>query len=420
MRHTIAVIGAALALAAPASGQETSAAVVRRMDVEKIQTELARATVESRITRGAPYSGEAVTETIQVLSDGNRIARKSSTRIYRDSEGRTRRENLSSNGEVTTINISDPVGESTYVLYPQTKVAHRNGVIMVGRGGQGSAEGRVEPGSTAVVMPRRSPDGSASVYVGDPSAEAARRMDVEKAAAAAAATGSGAGSGGGFGRGGGVGVGAAGGGGARGAGPGAPTMERTAMAGVEGKKEDLGQQMVEGVLATGSRYDDDDPGREHRQRQANRDRVGAVVLGRPESAHLHEALGPSQRRDHLSPDERHPGRAAPIAVRSAARLHAAGLGHPAQNSAAAVTLQIEGVSWLRRPLPPPQPLRPSVQGFTVHRFTGSQVHGFTRSQIGSAVPALSLTIQRLQFRIPRERRAPCERAEPVNLEPVNP
>ncbi len=253
MRHTIAVIGAALALAAPASGQDTSAAIARRMDVEKVQVELARATVESRITPGAPYSGEAVTETIQVLSDGNRIARKSTTRIYRDSEGRTRRENVSPNGEITTINISDPVGESTYVLYPQTKVAHRNGVIMVGRGGQGSAEGRVEPGSTAAVMPRRSPDGSASVYVGDPSAEAARRMDVEKAAAAAAAAGSGAGSGGGFGRGGGAGVGAAGGGGARGAGPGAVTMERTAMAGVEGKKEDLGQQMVEGVLATGSR-----------------------------------------------------------------------------------------------------------------------------------------------------------------------
>ena len=54
-----------------------------------------RMAVESRITTGAPYSADSVTESVQVLSDGNRIARKTTTRIYRDSEGRTRREQLS-------------------------------------------------------------------------------------------------------------------------------------------------------------------------------------------------------------------------------------------------------------------------------------------------------------------------------------
>ena len=53
-----------------------------------------RMAVEARVTPGKPYSAEAVTESTQVLADGNRIVRKSTTRMYRDSEGRTRREQI--------------------------------------------------------------------------------------------------------------------------------------------------------------------------------------------------------------------------------------------------------------------------------------------------------------------------------------
>ena len=41
---------------------------------------------------GAPYSAEAVTETTQTLADGNRIRRENTAKIFRDSQGRTRRE----------------------------------------------------------------------------------------------------------------------------------------------------------------------------------------------------------------------------------------------------------------------------------------------------------------------------------------
>ena len=41
---------------------------------------------------GGPYSAESVSETIQTLADGNRIIQRSTSKIYRDSEGRTRRE----------------------------------------------------------------------------------------------------------------------------------------------------------------------------------------------------------------------------------------------------------------------------------------------------------------------------------------
>jgi hypothetical protein len=49
-------------------------------------------TWEEKLVKGAPYSAEAVTETTQMLVDGNRIARKNVAQVYRDSEGRTRRE----------------------------------------------------------------------------------------------------------------------------------------------------------------------------------------------------------------------------------------------------------------------------------------------------------------------------------------
>src|SRR5438045_3231323 len=42
--------------------------------------------------KNAPYTAEAVSETTQVLGDGNRIVRRSTTSLARDGEGRTRQE----------------------------------------------------------------------------------------------------------------------------------------------------------------------------------------------------------------------------------------------------------------------------------------------------------------------------------------
>ncbi len=47
---------------------------------------------ESKPVKSAPYSAESVSETVQTLADGNRIVRSSRAKVYRDSEGRTRRE----------------------------------------------------------------------------------------------------------------------------------------------------------------------------------------------------------------------------------------------------------------------------------------------------------------------------------------
>jgi hypothetical protein len=82
---------------------------------------------------GAPYSAEAVTEIEQRLADGNRIARKTTATVYRDSEGRTRRDQtLGAIGpwvvseELPLISsIYDPVAKVQYMLNHTNQTAHQ-------------------------------------------------------------------------------------------------------------------------------------------------------------------------------------------------------------------------------------------------------------------------------------------------------
>jgi hypothetical protein len=72
--------------------------------------------------KAAPYTATVVTETTQVLLDGNRIVNKSVALLARDTEGRTRREETLSNlGPLATaasrvVFITDPVARTEYVL----------------------------------------------------------------------------------------------------------------------------------------------------------------------------------------------------------------------------------------------------------------------------------------------------------------
>lgn len=79
---------------------------------------------------GKPYSARAITESTQTLADGNRITQRNEAVIYRDSAGRTRREQTiagvgrwQTDQPVTLINIHDPVADKSYVLDPAAKTA---------------------------------------------------------------------------------------------------------------------------------------------------------------------------------------------------------------------------------------------------------------------------------------------------------
>lgn len=81
---------------------------------------------ETKLVKGAPYSAVAVSETVQTLGDGNRIRQSSSTTIYRDSSGRTRREVMLKDGTVQTIAITDPNTGISYTLNPQNRTATKS------------------------------------------------------------------------------------------------------------------------------------------------------------------------------------------------------------------------------------------------------------------------------------------------------
>jgi hypothetical protein len=136
----------------------------------------ARIALETRVTRGAPYSAEAVNEFVQVLSDGNRIVRRTTTRVYRDSEGRTRREELR-DGVPISIVITDPVDGVSLILNPSSRTATRapgafGAVAPAGRGGgrgpatvvgPGDGTGRARGGgAVTMVQPTEPPSGAAS------------------------------------------------------------------------------------------------------------------------------------------------------------------------------------------------------------------------------------------------------------------
>ena len=90
--------------------------------------------------KGAPYSANAVTDTIQKLADGNRIVNHATAAVYRDGEGRERREQSIPNigpfaaqgAPPMTIFISDPVAGVNYSLNPRTQTAIKMPVPQIG------------------------------------------------------------------------------------------------------------------------------------------------------------------------------------------------------------------------------------------------------------------------------------------------
>ncbi|MGE5360137.1 MAG: hypothetical protein ACM3NQ_14065 [Bacteroidales bacterium] len=148
MRHRTLAMAAGIALwAAPLFAQGTVTAQgnvtvqhEKQVIADKIQVELAqqmKMSVMGHVTTGAPYSAETINEFVQLLPDGNRISRRTVSRVYRDSQGRTRTEQLETNGPLLgsnvtqVITITDPVAGTTYMLYPDTHTAVQNDAVIV-------------------------------------------------------------------------------------------------------------------------------------------------------------------------------------------------------------------------------------------------------------------------------------------------
>ena len=118
--------------------------------------------------KGAPYSGNAVTDSTQTLADGNRIVNHTTAAVFRDGDGRERREQSIPNigpfaaqgTPPVTIFISDPVAGVNYSLNPHKKTAIRlpgqhAGSLPMPPGVPGGPMPPLPPGAQGAVMLQR-------------------------------------------------------------------------------------------------------------------------------------------------------------------------------------------------------------------------------------------------------------------------
>jgi hypothetical protein len=88
------------------------------MDQQLVRMKMVGA-VKGPLVKGMPYSADEITETNHVLADGTRIHKETKVTVYRDSEGRTRRETGDS------VMINDPVAGLSYVINPKTNTVQK-------------------------------------------------------------------------------------------------------------------------------------------------------------------------------------------------------------------------------------------------------------------------------------------------------
>src|SRR6185369_147566 len=115
MKHALTLVGLVFA-----------AAALHAQDPSTFKFEVqARMPLETRTVKSDPYSAEVVTDHMQQLADGNRIVEHSSGRVYRDREGRIRREEDRPSGH-SAISIFDPVSGVSYSLDPERRIAWKS------------------------------------------------------------------------------------------------------------------------------------------------------------------------------------------------------------------------------------------------------------------------------------------------------
>jgi hypothetical protein len=133
--------------------------------------------VPGPVVKGKPYSARSITESTQTLADGNRITQRNEAVIHRDTEGRTRREETLGGvgawqtGEpVTMINIHDPVDGKSYVLDPAQRTARelpqfRMAIAQAGQATMVAPAGTGAAWSVAVPAPAPVPGTAGGVAV---------------------------------------------------------------------------------------------------------------------------------------------------------------------------------------------------------------------------------------------------------------
>lgn len=165
MKRLVSMVAAGALLVFGAAAQDPEALAKMKAELDATHAGMVQmktiGAVKGMTVKGAPYSGEEVTETNQMLADGTRIHRENKTSVYRDSEGRTRRESPDN------ITITDPVANVTYLLDPKSMTGQKlplaGGNFMFYR--TQSSSGTGSGPATATFSMTSSADGPARIVV---------------------------------------------------------------------------------------------------------------------------------------------------------------------------------------------------------------------------------------------------------------
>jgi hypothetical protein len=122
--YTVASLFSMLSFCAAAQ-TDGDKAMKMKLDAEKLMAQVKtmslRGMVMGPAVKGAPYSAVEISERTQMLGDGTRIHSEQQTNVYRDSEGRVRRET----GD--EVSIMDPVAGTSFVLNTKEHSARKMG-----------------------------------------------------------------------------------------------------------------------------------------------------------------------------------------------------------------------------------------------------------------------------------------------------
>ena len=105
-----------------------------------------------KVVTGAPYTAVGVTETTQTLANGTSINRKIQANIFRDGQGRVRRETtlpvigplVASGKSDSFVMIHDPVAGTAFILHPDTKIADQLAARHAGKKNSGGLQDKFE------------------------------------------------------------------------------------------------------------------------------------------------------------------------------------------------------------------------------------------------------------------------------------
>src|SRR5882724_2483553 len=124
-------------------------------DISFISAEIAS---RGEVVTASPYTATAVTETIQMLADGNRIVNKNSAFVPRDSQGRTRREETLP--KIGPLSVDGPK-----LIFIQDPVAHTSATLQPGRQSAMVMKQSSDEGGNIQIMTTRRVEGPGKVVV---------------------------------------------------------------------------------------------------------------------------------------------------------------------------------------------------------------------------------------------------------------